>query len=80
MANKKFQGTVLSDKMDKTIVVVVNRIRMHPLYKKRYTISKRYKVHDPKGEAKVDDKIIFEECRPLSKDKRWRLISIKNKA
>jgi len=80
MANKKFQGTVLSDKMDKTIVVVVNRIRMHPLYKKRYTISKRYKVHDPKEEAKVDDKIIFEECRPLSKDKRWRLISIKNKA
>ena len=80
MANKKFQGTVVSEKMNKTIVVVVNRIRMHPLYKKRYTISKRYKVHDSKGEAKVNDKVIFEECRPLSKDKRWRLISIKNKA
>ena len=78
MSNKKFQGTVVNDKMDKTIVVKVNRTRIHPLYKKRYTISKRYKVHDPKGEAKVDDKVIFEECRPLSKDKRWRLISIEH--
>ncbi|MCD6441946.1 30S ribosomal protein S17 [bacterium] len=78
MSNKKFQGTVVNDKMDKTIVVKVNKTRIHPLYKKRYTISKRYKVHDPKGEAKVDDKVIFEECRPLSKDKRWRLISIEH--
>jgi len=74
MSNKKFQGTVVSDKMDKTIVVKVNRIRIHPLYKKRYIVSKRYKVHDPKKEAKIDDKVIFEECRPLSKDKRWRLV------
>ena len=74
MSNKKFQGTVVSDKMDKTIVVKVNRIRIHPLYKKRYIVSKRYKVHDFKGEAKIDDKVIFEECRPLSKDKRWRLV------
>ena len=80
MANKKFQGTVVSEKMNKSVVVVVNRVRMHPLYKKRYTVSKRYKVHDPKEEAKVNDKVIFEECRPLSKDKRWRLISIEHKA
>jgi len=78
MANKKFQGTVVSEKMNKSIVVVVNRVRMHPLYKKRYTISKRYKVHDPKEEAKVNDRVIFEECRPLSKDKRWRLIKIEH--
>ncbi len=76
MANKKFQGTVISEKMDKTIVVKVDRIKMHSLYKKRYTTSKKYKVHDPKGEAKIEDKVIFEECRPLSKYKRWRLIEI----
>lgn len=74
MSNKKFQGTVVSKKMDKTIVVKVNRIKIHPLYKKRYTVSKRYKVHDPKEEAKIEDKVIFEECRPISKDKRWRLV------
>ncbi len=80
MANKKFQGTVVSDKMNKTIVVAVNRAKIHPLYKKRYITSKRYKVHDSKEEAKIGDKVIFEECRPLSKNKRWRLISIKKKA
>ncbi len=78
MANKKFQGTVVSNKMDKTIVVEVSRVKIHPLYKKRYTVSKRYKVHDPKQEAKIEDRVIFEECRPLSKDKRWRLTSVKH--
>ncbi len=79
MSNKKFQGTVVSKKMDKTIVVEVNRVKIHPLYKKRYTVSKRYKVHDQKQEAKIEDKVIFKECRPLSKDKRWRLITILSK-
>ena len=78
MSNKKFKGTVVSKKMDKTIVVKVNRIKIHPLYKKRYTVSKRYKVHDPKEEAKIEDKVIFEECRPISKGKRWRLINIEH--
>lgn len=77
MARKKFQGVVTSDKMDKTIVVKVNRIKVHPIYKKRYRVSKKYKVHDQKNEAKIGDQVIFEECRPLSKDKRWRLIEIK---
>jgi len=76
MANKKFQGTVVGEKMNKTIVVKVNRVKIHPLYKKRYMVSKRYKVHDPKEEAKIEDRVIFEECRPLSKDKRWRLTEI----
>jgi len=71
---KKFNGTVLSDKMDKTIVVKVDSVKIHPKYKKRYTISKKYKVHDEKNKFKVDDKVIFIECRPLSKDKRWRVI------
>jgi len=78
MAHKKFQGTVVNNKMDKTIVVKVNRTRMHHLYKKRYTVSKKYKVHDPKEEANIDDKVVFEECRPLSKDKRWRLTEVQS--
>lgn len=76
MAKKIFQGKVTSDQMDKTIVVEVNRIKVHPLYKKRYRVSRKYKVHDEKNEAKVGDKVNFEECRPLSKDKKWRLVEI----
>jgi len=77
--NKKrsFKGIVVSNKMDKTAVVKIDRIKIHPLYKKRYKVSRKYKIHDPKNEAKVGDWVIFEECRPLSKDKRWRLIEIK---
>ena len=71
---KKFNGIVVSDKMDKTIVVKVDSVKIHPKYKKRYTISKKYKVHDEKNKFKVDDKVIFIECRPLSKDKKWRVI------
>ena len=71
---KKFQGMVVSDKMDKTIVVRIDRVKVHPKYKKRYTVSKRYKVHDEKNKFKEGDKASFVECRPLSKDKRWRVI------
>jgi small subunit ribosomal protein S17 len=76
MAKKIFQGKVTSDQMDKTIVVEVNRIKVHPLYKKRYRVSKKYKVHDEKNEAKIGDKVAFKECRPISKDKKWRLVEI----
>lgn len=76
MNKRQFQGEVISDKMDKTIVVKVQRIKMHPLYKKRYRSHKKYKVHDQNNEAKTRDMVIFEECRPLSKGKRWRLIKI----
>ncbi|MBU4369761.1 30S ribosomal protein S17 [Patescibacteria group bacterium] len=76
MAKKRFQGVVTSDKMDKTIVVMINRTKVHPIYKKRYQVSKKYKVHDQKNEAKIGDQVTFEECRPLSKDKKWRLITI----
>ncbi len=71
---RRFKGVVVSDKMDKTIVVKVERLKAHPKYKKRYKQSKKYKVHDEKNEYKVGDEIIFEECRPLSKEKRWRAI------
>lgn len=73
---RRFQGKVISDKMDKTIVVEVERIKKHPKYHKRYFVSKKFKVHDEKNEAKIGDKVIFEECRPISKEKRWRLVKV----
>jgi len=71
---RKFEGTVVSDKGDKTIVVEIKRTKSHSKYLKRYTVSKRYKVHDPENKYKVGDQVIFVECRPISKDKRWRVI------
>lgn len=74
--HRRIRGSVVSDGMDKTITVSVTRIKMHPKYKKQYKVSKRYMVHDEKGAAKKGDSVIFEACRPLSKNKRWRLISV----
>jgi small subunit ribosomal protein S17 len=71
---KKFSGVVVSDKSDKTIVVKVDTVKIHPKYKKRYTVSRKYKVHDEKNEFKTGDKVAFVECRPLSRDKRWRVV------
>lgn len=71
---RKFQGTVVSDKMDKTITVKVDTFKMHPKLKKRYRVSEKYKVHDEKGQYKTGEKVDFVECRPLSKDKKWRVI------
>lgn len=70
---KSFDGVVVSDKMDKTIVVKVDRVKQDPKYGKRFTVSKKYKVHDEKNQFKTGDKVVFIECRPLSKDKRWRV-------
>jgi small subunit ribosomal protein S17 len=69
-------GTVVSDKMQKTIVVEIVRKARHPLYGKTMTLSKRYKVHDEENKAKVGDKVLITETRPLSKDKRWRLVEV----
>ena len=71
---KKFSGVVVSDKNDKTIVVKVETVKIHPKYKKRYTVSRKYKVHDEKNEFRAGDKVTFVECRPLSRDKRWRVV------
>ena len=71
---KKFKGIVTGDKMAKTITVIVDRTKIHPKYQKRYTVSRKYKVHDEKNLYKVGDNVEFIECRPLSKDKRWRVI------
>ena len=73
---RRFKGIVVSNKMEKTIVVKVERTKMHPKYKKIYKVHKKYKVHDPKNQAKIGDKVVFEECRPISKDKKWKLLTI----
>ena len=73
---RKFNGVVVSDKMDKTRAVVVTTVRVHPKYHKRYKINKKYKVHDEKNQYKVGDKVRFIECRPLRKDKKWRVIYV----
>lgn len=71
---KTFSGIVVSDKMDKTIVVKVETSKIHPLYKKHFKVNKNYKVHDAQNKFHVGDKVNFIECRPLSKDKRWKVI------
>ncbi len=72
---RRLAGVVVSDKMVKTVVVRVDRMKMHPKYKKRYTMSKNYKAHDEKREYHVGDKVIMEETKPMSADKRWRVVS-----
>jgi len=72
---KKFTGLVVSDKNDKTIIVKVESVKKHPKYQKRYIVSRKYKVHDEKNQYHPGDRVVFIECRPLSKDKRWRVIS-----
>ena len=73
-------GIVVSDKMDKTIVVLVQEMKPHPLYKKVVRHTRRLKVHDETGQAGQGDRVRVAETRPLSKDKRWRLESILEKA
>ena len=73
-------GKVVSDKMDKTIVVIVEDRVAHPLYKKIIKTTYRLKAHDENNECKIGDKVKVMETRPLSKDKRWRLVEIIEKA
>ena len=64
-------GVVVSDKMDKTVVVKIDRLKMHAKYKKKYKVSKKYKAHDAGNEFKVGDKVEITEVKPMSKEKRW---------
>jgi len=73
-------GKVVSDKMDKTIVVAVETYKKHELYHKRIKYTKKFKAHDENNEAKIGDTVRIAETRPLSKDKRWRLVEIVEKA
>lgn len=70
------QGIVVSDRMEKTRVIEVTRVRRHPLYLKEMKIRKKYKAHDEKNETRVGDLVRIMECRPLSKDKCWRVVSV----
>jgi small subunit ribosomal protein S17 len=74
------QGRVVSDKMNKTIVVVSEMRVAHPVYGKVVRKSSRFKAHDETNEAKMGDVVRIQECRPLSKDKRWRLLEIVERA
>ncbi len=80
LQKRKFSGTVVSDKMDKTVVVQLVRRRLHPRVKRYTNITKKFLVDNPNNEAKIGDKVIFEETRPLSRLKRWRVVEIKEKA
>jgi small subunit ribosomal protein S17 len=69
-------GRVVSDKMDKTVVVSVERLRRHPVYKRVVRLSSKFKAHDDDNGARVGDTVRIEEIRPLSRDKRWAVLSI----
>lgn len=71
---RKLEGVVTGDKMDKTVSVLVTTIKTHSKYRKQYKSSKKYKAHDDKNEYKIGDKVMIEACRPISKDKKWRVI------
>ena len=73
-------GRVVSDKMDKTIVVSVERLARHRLYKRVIRLTKKFKAHDEQNDARVGDTVLIEESRPLSATKRWRLVSVLQRA
>ncbi len=85
MANKEIQhrqleGIVTSDKMMKTVVVAVSRTTVHPKYHKRYTVTTKFKAHSEDNEYKVGDRVVIEETRPMSRDKRWKVVKLIAKA
>lgn len=77
---KTRQGVVVSDKMEKTIVVQVNTLKSHPLYGRTMKRSTRFQAHDENGEAGIGDTVEIMECRPMSKNKNWRLLKVVEKA
>ena len=77
---KVLQGIVVSDKMDKSAVVLVERTIQHPLYKRTLKRTKKYKIHDAENQCGIGDNVRLIECRPISKDKCWRLLDVVRKA
>lgn len=76
--NKKIRtlrGIIVSDKMQKTVVVAVTRLVKHPKYKKYYKVTRRFKAHDETGEYRTGDKVLIQETKPLSKEKRWKVMA-----
>ncbi|MBU1045875.1 30S ribosomal protein S17 [Patescibacteria group bacterium] len=78
MSKKRLKGIVVSDKMDKTVVVKVETLKTHPLYRRKYKSHKKYKAHDEMNSCKTGEAVVIEETRPLSKDKRWRVVIFQN--
>lgn len=74
MPKRQLKGIITSDKMQKTVVVKVERVKEHPKYKRRYRVHKKYKAHYDQGEYGVGDKVLIEETNPISKDKKWKVI------
>ncbi len=77
---KSREGVVVSDAMQKTRVVKIERVFRHPRYQRVVRVSKKLKAHDEKNESKVGDRVLIEETRPLSKEKRWRIRAILSRA
>ena len=75
MPKKKLTGIIVSDKMEKTVVVQVERVKEHPKYKRRYKIHAKYKAHDEQGQYHLGDTVVIEETSPISKDKRFKVIA-----
>jgi len=73
------EGLVVSDKMDRTVVVAVETKKVHPLYKKAIRVTKKYKAHDENNACKIGDKVKIVETRPLSREKRWRVMEVMSK-
>ena len=80
MINKVYTGKVISNKMDKTVVVAVTRLFQHPVYKKTVKKVSKFKAHDEAKQCKVGDEVKITETRPLSKDKRWLVLEILDKS
>ena len=74
---RRLKGVVVSDKMDKTRVVKIDVLKKHSRYHKYFTVSKKLKVHDKENKYKIGDRVVIEECRPLSKDKKWIIVDNK---
>ena len=77
---KRLVGTVLSDKMDKTVVVSVSTLKQHPLYRKTVRVSKKYKAHDENNECQTGDVVQIIESKPMSRHKRWAVVEILERA
>lgn len=74
------EGVILSNRMDKTVVVSVERLVQHPKYGKYLRVRKKFKAHDAENACQVGDRVMIRECRPLSKEKRWKVVGILGKA
>ncbi len=79
MPKKTYTGEVVSDKMDKTVVVVVTRLAQHPLYKKTIKKASRFKAHDRENKCRIGDMVSIVESSPISKDKKWTVLDIVRK-